>query len=122
HAKDRQTSIVIVNPGTEKIIPQGDSTSFSEEMVIYIFPEQSASTQYIEPLGDGFYSTPVQLSYNRADNTIDIAGEKNHQWTFRLKTDAAPKTIKGAASWSFNEAEQYLDILIECSRGKLVIQ
>lgn len=120
--KNNDLIIVPVNPMTEKIIMPKDTTIFSDKMTVYIFPNKSGFTEYIEPLGDGFYSTPVNINFNKKSGAIEIAGEKNHQWNFIIKMDTIPKNVKGADKWEFNKIDKFLDLQKECSRCKITIE
>lgn len=121
-AINQHRGIIPVNPLTEKIISAQDSTIFSEEMIVYIFPEAASSIEYEEPLGDGFYSTMVKVSYNKTEKAINIEGEKNHRWEFKVKTPTAPQNLKGADEWNYDQKEQWLTIKKEASRGKIVLE
>ncbi|MFK8165355.1 MAG: glycoside hydrolase family 28 protein [Lewinella sp.] len=119
--KNGQT-IIPVNPLTEKIISPKDSTSFSEEMLVYIISEASNTLEYEEPLGDGFYSTMVKISFNEKEKSISVDGEKNHRWNFKVKSPVAPKNLRGADEWTYDPKEGWLTIKKEASRGKIFIE
>ncbi len=120
-AQKEDLTIFPVNPTAEKILMPGDTTEFSEEMLVFIQPSISASVEYIEPLGDGFYSTPVSISFDKNQGKITVSGEKNHQWTFRVIMDSAPENVEGADKWTFNESDGYLDIEKEASRLEIIV-
>ena len=111
-----ELAIIPVHGLTEKAIVEGDSISFSDQMTVFVFPKESAAITYIEPLGDGFYTTPVEIRFDKNGDVFMVDGEKSHQWYFRVKWDVAPTTVAGADSWTFNKNEGFLDIQKEGSR------
>ncbi|MBO0324059.1 glycoside hydrolase family 28 protein [Muricauda sp. CAU 1633] len=121
-AKQKEVTIFPVNPLTKKVLFEKDTTKFSEEMAVYIFPERTSEIEYIEPLGDGFYVTPVNIQFDDQKNSITVNGEKRHKWYFRVKMESAPKEVTGADSWSYNKQEAYLEIHKEAAKGTLTIK
>ena len=121
-SKNRNQTIIPINLLTEKIISPKDSITFSDEMLVYIFPVSSYSIDYEEPLGDGFYSTMVNISFDSKTQSISIDGEKNHQWTFKMKLPTAPEKLKGADEWKYNQQTGILSFKKEASRAKIFIE
>lgn len=105
---DNFTGIVAVNPNTQSIILEKDTTTYSKKMEVYLLRDNTQSTNYFEPLGDGFYISPVNVNYTGSSLTIN--GEREHEWKFLIKTDLKPQKINGADSWEYNEDQKQLVI------------
>ncbi|HMC00374.1 MAG TPA: glycoside hydrolase family 28 protein [Flavobacteriaceae bacterium] len=118
----KETSIFPINPMTQNVLFAKDTTSFSDAMTVYIFPEKSTSITYKEPLGDGFYLSLVSILFNEKENSIEVRGEKNHKWKFRLKIPDTIKNVTNVDKWEYNKSESYLDIEKESTRFKLYIK
>ena len=60
---DSLQSIIPVNSKTKQALLKGDTTHvFSDTMQVYIVNKTNSSVKYYEPLGDGFYFSPVEIS------------------------------------------------------------
>lgn len=121
-AQHLKLGIIPIHGVTQETIKDGDSISFSEEMIVYFFPKKTKKITYVEPLGDGFYMTPVTLSFDKDKETIEVSGEKNHKWRFMMRRDMAPTAVIGADQWRYDENEGVLDIQKEASRFKVRIE
>ena len=121
-AQKNKLSIIAYNPDVDDFILMEDSTTFSKAIYVYIFTNEKSSFNYIEPLGDGFYSTPVSIRYNLEPQTIEVIGEKEHDWIFNIYMEKTPKVISGANVWEFDEKNHYLTIRKTASRSKIVIK
>lgn len=100
------TFLVPVNPNNRTLIAAKDTAAFSEKMLVYVLDDQSQQLVYYEPLGDGFYFSPVTIS--QADSKIKVQGERNHAWTFLIRMPSEPKSIAGADDWQYDAQEQEL--------------
>jgi hypothetical protein len=121
-SQNEEQSIIPVNMLTEEIISPMDSTTLSDEMLVYIDPESSSSIEYEEPLGDGFYSTLVKIAFDSKEKSISIDGEKNHQWTLKIKLPSTPKELKGVDEWEYDQQSGILTLKKEASRAKIFIE
>ncbi len=117
-----EVGIIPVNPHSEIPLLEGDSTDFSKDMLVYIFPNGKSTITYIEPLGDGFYTTPVRIDYDSQAGKLEVDGEKEHNWTFRIKRDEAPQEVSGALEWSYDEEGEWLEVRRTTSRPRILIR
>ncbi|MEZ4772723.1 MAG: glycoside hydrolase family 28 protein [Bacteroidia bacterium] len=92
------------------LIEPGDTAKFSEEMKLYVLSENPGEISYFEPLGDGFYISPVSVASKNNGKEIKISAERNHHWTIVVKSAFKPKSIAGAESWEYNSEKQELHI------------
>jgi polygalacturonase len=116
------STIIPVNPIDQTLLYAEDSTAFSKKMMVYINPTTSSEMKYIEPLGDGFYWSPVTITYNKEDSFITIIGDKEHQWNIRMPLAEKPKHVYGVDSWSFNEEQAYLSIDIKAPKATIKME
>lgn len=100
------TFLVPVNPDLQSLIAANDTTTFSEAMTLYAIGDQKHQIRYIEPLGDGFYFSPVTIS--QSGNVIKVQGERKHNWTFHIHTTSAPNAVNGADAWKYDSQDQVL--------------
>lgn len=101
-------SLVPVNPGSKTLITAKDTATFSEKMRVYVLDSQDQQVMYYEPLGDGFYFSPVTIS--QTDSKIKVLGERNHDWTFHIRLAAEPRSIAGADDWQYDAQKQELTV------------
>ncbi|WP_149275706.1 glycoside hydrolase family 28 protein [Pareuzebyella sediminis] len=118
-AQRLELGIIPVHGVTEEPIMEGDSISFTEEVTVYILSEKAKKMTYVEPLGDGFYMTPVTISFDKGTETLEVSGEKNHKWRFWIQRDTAPSSVKGADQWHYDKRKGVLEIEKEASRFKV---
>ncbi|PHN07046.1 hypothetical protein CRP01_08685 [Flavilitoribacter nigricans DSM 23189 = NBRC 102662] len=105
-AATTSTVLIPVNPASQSLIQANDTTTFSENMEVYILKDEAQQIQYYEPLGDGFYFSPVTIS--QQGGSISVKGERKHGWTFRIRTADPPKTVNGADEWAYDAQEKLL--------------
>lgn len=101
-------SLVPVNPTSKTLITAKDTATFSEKMLVYVLDAQDQQVMYYEPLGDGFYFSPVTIS--QTDSKIKVLGERNHDWTFHIRLAAEPRSIAGADDWQYDAQKQELTV------------
>lgn len=102
--------IIPVNPTEEQAISDGDTTQYSEKLNVYILKEENASLKFYEPLGDGFYYSEVEIIAKDNGKTVDVKGQKNHEYTFFVNRAAKPQNVSGADGWSYNDESKQLII------------
>ena len=99
-------TIIPVNPEDQHLIAETDTTSFSEKMALHLLSTQNSSFRYMEPLGDGFYFSPVDIRLRNSE--LAVSGENSHEWTIYLHALTPPKNVKGADRWSYDENQHQL--------------
>lgn len=120
-AKNEGPTIIPFNPEEENIIFEGDSTEFSENLSVYLFPENDAQITWFEPLGDGFYFSPVSILVASAGNEIKVSGEKNHNWIFSIKSETRPQIVNGADQWRYDAEKKYVVVEKAAAKFQLTI-
>lgn len=87
----------------------GDSSSADKETVL-IYPYKRSSCLYHRPRGAGTYHDDIKLSMDEQSGTLTVDGAKSVSYRFRIKSFSKPDKIKGADSWSYNQANKYIII------------
>jgi polygalacturonase len=106
--RDETVSIIPVSSSNRVAVSEGDTILFSDSLSIHIFDMNNSSMKYYEPLGDGFYYSPVEISLNKERKTIEVAGQKSHIYTFMINSTTKPKNILGSDSWKYNIKTQQI--------------
>ncbi|QIA07446.1 glycoside hydrolase family 28 protein [Draconibacterium halophilum] len=102
--------IIPVNPTANQALVDGDTTEFSENIKVYILKAEDAVLSYYEPLGDGFYYTPVEVAVKNNGTTLEITGQKEHQYTFIVNHDEEPEDINEADQWEYDSDRRQINI------------
>lgn len=102
--------IIPVNPTANQALVEGDTTEFSENIKLYILKAEDAVLSYYEPLGDGFYYTPVEVAVKNNGTTLEITGQKEHQYTFIVNRDEEPEEITEADLWEYDSDRRQINI------------
>lgn len=100
--KDNIISIIPVNSKNNQAILEGDTTEFSDSISIYILQNINSNIKYYEPLGDGFYYSPVEISMKENGKFLEVTGQKSHIFTFIIDTNTKPKNILESDSWKYD--------------------
>ena len=98
--------IIPVNPVSHQLVGEKDTAAFSKTMHVYIIKKDAHRMEYIEPLGDGFYFSPITIS--REDNKISVYSEREHEWTFYIDLEEQPADVLGADQWEYIESNQII--------------
>ncbi|MFK7981349.1 MAG: glycoside hydrolase family 28 protein [Saprospiraceae bacterium] len=98
--------LVLINPTVEGPIAAKDTTTFSKEMLLHIQNETAKTLMVYEPLGDGFYFSP--LTIRKDGNSLKINSERNHIWKIHIAAAAKPQYITGVDSWNYDETQQQI--------------
>ena len=101
-----EVGIIPVNLTSKTVIENMDTTQFSQEMEVLILHNQEDSLKYYEPLGDGFYYTPVVISIKNKGAIIEVKGQKQHDYTLILRRDSKPANIYGADHWEYDSVKK----------------
>ena len=116
------SSLILVKPESGSPVSQGDTIAFSENITVNLSPEHDAEISFFEPLGDGFYIAPVSISVNEGIRKINVKAEREHKWTFHLKTENAPERVLESDEWTYNQENQLLTIIKSGISFQLEIQ
>ncbi len=112
--------IVPVNPLTKELIGEKDTASFSKSMHAYILNNSEYQVEYIEPLGDGFYFSPITIS--QKGNKIKVHGERDHEWTFYISSDQGVKEVQGVDNWKYDPEQNQIIAKKEGMQFEVVIE
>lgn len=112
------THLTPFNPASEQLIKANDTTAFSSPMSLYVPQIAKDEIKFFEPLGDGFYHSPITII--KTDTQIEIWGERQHDWTIVMAAPDKPKDIVGADHWEYN-AEQK-EVLIQKKGMQFLIE
>jgi len=94
------TEKVVAVAGTEALIHQGDTIS-TDTIRVVLFPGNGGAFNFRGPLGDGFYITPVMLSWNRGAARLEVKTERSLHWIIYLKSEHSPGEVSGADAWNY---------------------
>lgn len=100
--------LIPLNPTDRTLIAARDTATFSKAMTVYVLDTEEETIQYIEPLGDGFYFSPITIT--KKGNTLKVYGERDHDWTFHIKTSIPPTDVSEADDWAYDEEAQELTV------------
>ena len=100
--KDKDLAILPINLLSSKLISNGDTTVFSDSIKVIVLESKNSSLIYYEPLGDGFYYSPVEISVTDKDKSLKVKGQKAHTYIFNIDFTAKPDSVIGADSWHYN--------------------
>lgn len=103
------------------IITPGD-TLYSDTLRVIILPEHKEELAFFEPLGDGFYQTPVNIRFDPQARLLSISGEREHHWIFYLMQERKPRKVLDADDWSFQEGERWMEARKTGSTFRIMIQ
>jgi len=87
----------------------GDRSSADKETFL-IYPYKRSSYLYHRPRGTGIHYDDINLSMDEQSGTLTVDGRKSVSYRFRIKSFSKPESIKGAASWSYDQANQCIII------------
>lgn len=108
--KNRDAGIIPINPSVNQVLGNGDSTLFSDTMMVNIIKKDDSFLTYFEPLGDDFYYTPVDITVKNRGAVIDLRGQKEHVYKFIVNSDEKPEKISGADNWEFDTDQKQIRI------------
>jgi hypothetical protein len=91
------------------LISAGD-TLFSEEIRVVLIPGEVLEFSFFEPMGDGFYITPVDILMEKGGKKLNVTGEREHKWTVLLRRESVPGEVDGADNWLYDPENQWLVI------------
>jgi hypothetical protein len=100
---------VVAMAGTELLIQQGDTVS-TDTIRVILFPGDGGAFNFLGPLGDGFYITPVMLSWNGGASRLQVETERPLHWIIYLKSDHSPAKVSGADTWKYHGDGQWLQL------------
>lgn len=104
----RNGAIIPMNV-TNDITGHGDTDSKGKTTLL-IFPSGTKKKTFYRPLNDSLDYTPVDITVNAEDGTIQVDSELSHDWLFRVHVSASPESVKGADKWSYDAANNVIII------------
>lgn len=121
-SKGPEISIIPIDIKNNKVILQGDSIATNKVMRIHLLNNKQSEINYYEPLGDGFYYSPVTILVEEKNRTIEVKGQKSHQYIFLIASKTAPKYVEGADKWLYNSEKKEITITKTGIKFKLSIK
>ena len=100
---------IIVGAGGGRIIGKGD-TLYSDTLRVIFSGTADAEYGFSEPIGDGFYITPVRIRTGEGGNRLSISSEREHHWVLYTTRNAKPVGVTGAGDWNFDPEKHRLEI------------
>ena len=98
---------ITVLEGRSKRLAQGDTIS-DDPLSMYVSPGRPAGFTLAEPLGDGFYYSPLEIRWDQTDRVLLVSGEVSHQWTIYIRTEEEPEDVAGGDTWEYLTDEAML--------------
>ena len=114
--------ILPLDPETQQIIGPGDTLSSSDHLEVFIFPDGNASLKCLEPLGDGFYYSPLSITWLRTTGQLQIQSEVRHHWTVHLEWESKPGQVYGANEWKYDQEKNQITAEMTNAPFTLTIQ
>jgi hypothetical protein len=93
----------------DRALFRAGDTLQSDTLCMIILPSGNTEFSFMEPLGDGYYYTPVKVTCSDEGRKLNVTGERVHHWTFFVKTSGEPETVRGADSWTYNGNEGWIE-------------
>ena len=103
-----QSAILPVDPVSQVVISPGDTMTSADRLEVYVFPAGNSALKCYEPLGDGYYYSPLSLTWIQSTRQFQIQSEVRHHWTVYLELRDAPKQVYGASHWEYNAGQRQL--------------
>jgi len=104
----RGGAIVPMNVRSD-VTGHGDGSSAGKDTVL-IYPYKRSFYLYHRPRGSGLDYDEIKLSMDEESGTLTVAGRKPVSYRFRIKSFSEPDSIKGAGSWSYDQANKCIII------------
>ena len=108
--------------GQDDMIIRAGDTLYSEEIRVIIIPGENLEFGFFEPMGDGFYITPVSIGTGKQGKKLTVSGERKHKWTFLIKRESIPGEVDGADNWLYDPENQWLVMSREGSGFEIAIR
>jgi len=102
-----QTAVITALDGRNNIILSGD-TLYSDTIRVILIPGEDTAFRFFEPMGDGFYITPVNISMEGSGRGFSISGERTHYWEFFALLQSRPEDVRGADAWYYDAETHWL--------------
>jgi len=102
-------------------LTRGD-TIFEDTLRLVLVPGGRNEFMFYEPLGDGFYVTPVEISSGDEGSLLSAAGERSHHWKIYVKEQDAPSGFSGADQWTFHPDRNLIEASVTGSSFSTSLQ
>jgi hypothetical protein len=102
-----ETGRILVFADRSEPLEEGD-TAGGDPLRIVVLPGEPADFTFSEPLGDGFYYSPVQIRWDQTDQVLLVTGEVNHRWIIYIRSQEEPEEVTGGDHWEFLPVEAML--------------
>lgn len=116
------SSIFPLDPVSMEIIGPDDTMNSAVHQEVYVFPEGNASLKCYEPLGDGFYYSPLSIIWLQSTRQLQIQSEVRHNWTIHLAWESAPGQVYGATQWNYDQDHQHIIAEVTSAPFTITIQ
>jgi polygalacturonase len=100
---------ITVTGGNGQIIGKGD-TLFSDTLRAIFITGESADFEFFEPMGDGFYITPVNIHAGGQGERLSVSAEREHHWVFYVDRKNRPSGVTGSVDWQYDNENHWLVI------------
>lgn len=87
--------------GSNGPVNAGD-TLFEDTIRLVLVPGGDLEFVFYEPLGDGFYVTPVEIKSIEGESLLSATGERSHHWEIYVKGGDVPSRMTGTDRWVFH--------------------
>jgi hypothetical protein len=94
-------ALMVFDVENQRLIQQEDTVGVFDEVAVHT-NFNNGQFRFFEPLGDGFYFSPVSINVVSDSGVIEVSGQKTHNWYFRVSMNESPKEISGAEEWSYD--------------------
>ncbi len=115
-----QNSGITVVDRDNRIIRSGD-TLYSDTVRVILIPGEDLEFGFFEPMGDGFYITPVRIGIFGSGSRFAVAGERTHHWEFYIRSEKGPGKVPGSDHWEFDAEGKWILIRKEGSGFELTV-
>jgi len=116
---DREGKLLICD--SKGIIAHGDTLE-TDTLKVVVIPGSRQKLVFFEPLGDGFYVTPVEVSSGEEDGLLKVTSEKTHHWEIYVKGDGEPDELSGLDEWKYHPESRLIEAVVTGSAFRATLR
>ncbi len=92
---------ISVGAGDGRIIHKGD-TLYSDTIRVIFTGVEETEFGFSEPLGDGYYISPVNIRTGEQGGRLSVSSERVHHWILYASREKKPGGVSGAGDWQYD--------------------
>lgn len=101
-------SIVVVNEDSKKIVLDRDTITQADRLSVYVKAKDDSQLTFYEPLGDGFYISPVTIQVSANGTQVEVKGQKVHNYQLVFVKETEGIKVEGADAFYYDKENNFL--------------